>query len=126
MVLFFSASSTSSGMVWSSAVHQGSWESIIAKPRVAHSLESGKRSKQPIVTPCGKCDRKQATEYQATARKATTAAWTFKSELMAAGCEGCGDQPVQGEVMSNMAPMSPEEPAESKSLLTSEQDWESM
>lgn len=74
MVPFFSASGTSSGMSWSSAVHKGSWESIIAKPRVSHSLESGKRSKQHIIPPCGKCDSKQATEYQAAARKATTAA----------------------------------------------------
>lgn len=74
MVPFFSASSTSSGMGWSSAVHQGSWGSIMAKPRVTHGVEAEKRSKQFIVTPCGKSDSKQVTEHQAAARKTTSAA----------------------------------------------------
>lgn len=73
LVSFFSASSTSSGMDWSSDVHQGSWGSIIAKPGVTHSLEAGKRRKQLIVSPCGKYNSKRVTEYQAAARKTTTA-----------------------------------------------------
>lgn len=44
----------------------GSWGLIIAQPRVTHSLEARKISKQLIVTPCGS---KQVTEYQVSSKK---------------------------------------------------------
>lgn len=106
---FSSASSTSPSMGWASAVPQGSWGSITAKPAVSHSLQAGKIGKQLIITPCGKCDSKQMTEYQAAARKAATVAH-FQRVLFPTGCKGCGDQAEPGEVMSAMLPIPTPEP----------------